>query len=589
MRRLLLALLCFLSFSLLIADIRVMSSVNRSAISLDDQLQYTIRISSNSSLRPKEPAAPSIEGFSFRNMYSSSSQQTSFINFQRRVEISVEYVYIYIPTRLGRFVIPAQTIVVDGKSYRTPEHVVNVVTGTSTRNPRSYSPRSPFGWDEPDVAPDFGRSLDDIFLQSIPASSTVYKGEPVIVSYYVYSGSPLGSFQLDNEEDYPGYGKSVFYQPDKLDLERVQHNGRTYNRALIKRLVLSPHNVGAIKVPVLSGSARLYSLGYQSRTLRSSPSQITVLPLPETGRPLDFSGAVGRFRVSENPGVRQTSVGEAITYSLIIEGRGNFNQFLVPSPSGNARFRISKPQVADNLTAGVEGRRTVLYTILPQEAGAFTLPAIRFSWFDSESGSYKTFESRPQEVVVKPSSVLSQFTEFLGGDKSRKMDGLLQKTRYRDYSLFTGSIWFWLVVVAILAAVLFSAYLAYRDSLKTKNPARYAKLQAEQALSKHFLKARESAQRLSLDFYHHAEAGIMSFLAERYKLSNRLSSKEKMDQLTELGIREDIRDKLDLFLAHCLEAKYMPVEADAASISDDLKRLEELVRLLVDSKRSKLT
>ena len=588
MRRYLLILLSLLSIGFLVADIRVMSSVNRNAISLDDQLQYTIRISSNSALRPKEPAAPSIEGFSFRNMYSSSSQQTSFINFQRRVEISVEYTYIYLPTRLGRFTIPAQTIVVDGKNFRTSEHVINVVAGTSTRSPRSYSPRSPFSWDEPDVMPDFGRSLDDIFLQSIPASSTVYKGEPVIVSYYVYSGSPLGSFQLDNEEDFPGYGKSIFFQPDKLNLERVQHNGKTYNRALIKRLVLSPHNVGTIKVPVLIGSARLYSLGYQSRSLRSSTSQITVLPLPENGRPLDFSGAVGRFRVSENPVAKQTSVGEAITYSLIIEGRGNFNQFLVPSPPGNARFRISKPQVADNLTAGVEGRRTVIYTIIPQEAGSFTLPTFQFSWFDSESGSYRTFEGRSQELQVKPSSMLSQFTDLLGGDKGKRMSGLLDKSNYKSYRLYTVSLWFWLVVTVILAAVLISVYLAYRDSLKYKNPTRYAKIQAEQALTKHFLKAREAAQRLTPDFYSHAEAGIMSFLAERYKLSNRLSSKEKLEKLAEHGLSEELQTKLDIFLAHCREAKYMPVEADAAGISEDLKRLEELVRLLVESKRTKL-
>ncbi|MEF3694299.1 MAG: BatD family protein, partial [Candidatus Cloacimonadota bacterium] len=573
MKKLCLALFVTMLLSFLQAEIRVMSSVNRNSLSLDDQLQYTIKISSDSALRPKEPTAPSIEGFSFRNMYSSSSQQTTFINFQRRVEISVEYVYIYLPTRLGRFTIAAQTVVLDGKSYRTSEHVVNVVSGSSTRNPRAYSPRTPFGWDEPDVTPDFGRSLDDVFLQSIPASSTVYKGEPVIVSYYVYSGSPLGSFQLDNEEDFPGYGKSTFFQPDKLDLERVQHNGRSYHRALIKRLVLSPHNTGSIKVPVLSGSARLYSLGYQSRTLRSGNSQITVLPLPEAERPLDFSGAVGRFRVSENPGAKQVSLGEAITYSLIIEGRGNFNQFLVPSPSGNTRFRISKPQVADNLTAGVDGRRTVLYTILPQEAGTFNLPVIRFSWFDSESGSYKIFESRSQEVLVKPSSVLSQFTDFLGGDKGTKMNDLLPKSRYRSYRWFTSGVWFWLAVITILALVLASAYDAWRKALRTKNPARYAKIQAEQALTKHFLHAREAAQRLSTEFYSHAETGITSFLAERYKLSNRLSSKEKMDMLAELGLSEETLEKLETFLTHCREAKYMPVEADAALENQPLATL----------------
>ncbi|PKN76022.1 MAG: hypothetical protein CVU49_01230 [Candidatus Cloacimonetes bacterium HGW-Cloacimonetes-2] len=587
MKRLIpLILLCIMAIPALGA-IRVMSSVNKNTIALDEQVQFTIKVTSDSELKMDDPPAPRISGFSFRNMFTRSSQQISIINLRRQIELSKEYVYVYLPGTTGDFLIPAQSIRIAGNTYSTnPIKIKVVAAGAGSPAPsRSYSPFNPFSFDEPDFEPDY-RSLDDVFLISIPATNTIYRGEPVVVSYYLYASSPIGSFQLRGEEDFPGYGKSIFYQPDKLDFERVTYNGRNYTRALIKRIALSPQSTGQIRVPRISGSARLYNYGYQSKAVQSADSRINVLPLPDNGRPTNFSGAVGRFSISESLSPKGINLGDAITYSLVIEGRGNFNQFAANPAVTQPNLKISSPQIVDNLTAGIDGRRTVIYTILPQAAGSYEIPDLSFNWFDSASGRYRVFQSKRFMVEVKPATVFSQFNDLISRDAPLSIGDYSGDKAFGNYPILIRSIIYWLPVCLILIAVIISAMWAREKSLKLKNPTRYAKIQAERQLARHFKEAQAAAQNLSMDFYSLAEKGLSGFIEERYGLSNRLSNAQKLQSLGEMQISEKVIRNLDAFLERCQKVKFMPGAADAASLNEDLVLLQNLVRLISDERSS---
>jgi hypothetical protein len=528
MKRLIpLILLCILAIPALGA-IRVMSSVNKNTIALDEQVQFTIKVTSDSELKMDDPPAPRISGFSFRNMFTRSSQQISIINFRRQIELSKEYVYVYLPGTTGDFLIPAQSIRIAGNTYSTnPIKIKVVAAGAGSPAPsRSYSPFNPFSFDEPDFEPDY-RSLDDVFLISIPATNTIYRGEPVVVSYYLYASSPIGSFQLRGEEDFPGYGKSIFYQPDKLDFERVTYNGRNYTRALIKRIALSPQSTGQIRVPRISGSARLYNYGYQSKAVQSADSRINVLPLPDNGRPTNFSGAVGRFSISESLSPKGINLGDAITYSLVIEGRGNFNQFAANPAVTQPNLKISSPQIVDNLTAGIDGRRTVIYTILPQAAGSYEIPDLSFNWFDSASGKYRVFQSKKFQVEVKPATVFSQFNDLISRDTS--FNRRLQRKRSLWQLSDPDSEHRLLATCGAdfgCCICLRHGGHGRRTSSSKIPPAmpRYKRIDNWPDTSK----KPSAAQNLSLEFYSLAEKGLSSFIEERYGLSNRLSNSQKL-------------------------------------------------------------
>jgi hypothetical protein len=151
-----------------------------------------------------------------------------------------------------------------------------------------------------------------------PQEQTIYRGFPTIVSYYLYTDEMVRSFNLENEIDSDGYGKSTYEQPSVLNYENVNLNGKQYKRALIKRLAIIPNKEGRLQAPILEGYARLYRFSYSNKTLRSEGGIINVLPLPKNNVPASFGGAVGDFKISYSLSRKELSLGETITFTLKI-------------------------------------------------------------------------------------------------------------------------------------------------------------------------------------------------------------------------------------------------------------------------------
>jgi hypothetical protein len=61
-------------------------------------------------------------------------------------------------------------------------------------------------------------------------------------------------------------------------------------------------------------------------TITSQPSELHVLPLPTSGRPADFSGAVGTFKVSSDVSASHMPAGDPVTLRLHVSGAGNFDR-----------------------------------------------------------------------------------------------------------------------------------------------------------------------------------------------------------------------------------------------------------------------
>lgn len=581
MKRIFLTLLISLLLVLLHgATWKVNASVNKMRLTVHEELQYTLKISSDAPLRLNDPEPPVVKGLIYRNLMTRSSSGFSLSGLQRTAQYSREYIYVYIPSKPGIVTIPAQSLSLGGKAYKTPAYKIEVIDappGTTTPGPSAPpSPIDPFAW-KSDPTESY-RPLGEVMLLSLPDRSSVYLGEPVIVSYYLYSTQSLGSFQLEDEEDFSGYGKSVYHQPSQLDYSRAAYNGRSYLRALIKQVSVVPNSVGRIQIPRMTGSARVYDYGYQSRSLSSSDSYIQVLALPKTGTPASFTGAVGKFGVSELLSPRSINLGDAVTYTLIIQGRGNFHQFTAPVMPASSDFRASQPRIVDSVQGGVDGRRSIIYTLVPQRSGDLSLPDFFFSWFDSSAGVYRSFKAGRSTITVKPANVLSYFSDLLSRAAPQELRGLKELSRYRNYPLYPYQWWYWLLVISVLGAAGFSAFSAWENSLRYKDPAKYSKIRAERVLARYFKEARLAAESLSPGFYDLAEKGLMEYMAEKFKLSNRLSTAEKLAQLSSFDIAEEDTERLRSFIKRCAEARYMPGGADASALSRDFLDLQEIVR-----------
>lgn len=575
MKRILLSLILLLP--LFLNGVKVTAAVNKTQLSTADRLEYTIKISNDGSINLSEPAAPQIELFSFLGMNSSSSSSTTFSGLKATTHHTRTYTYTYLPLKTGTTTIPAQQIKIANQIHSTTPIQVSVVQ-SQTSPPAQSSPwvRNPFGYQDPDLFLTPGSMTGSTLLLAVPESRRVFKGEPVIVSYYLYTDQMVRSFNMEDEKDFPGYGKSIFTQPTNLEYENTTLSGKRYQRALLKRLALSPNTTGTIQTPVLSGTARIYSFGYLSQGVSSTPVNIEVMPLPRDNVPDSFTGAVGSFEVSGNVSSEELSLGEAITFTLRIKGRGNFNQF------GNPAFpetpaQVSSPVTVDKLNAGIEGVRTLYYTIIPHDKGVYTLPGLSFSWFDPSSGSYRTYKSDAAQISVKSANVISYFSGLLDGSAPRSLQPMIARNAYHDYRSYLNMPWYWIIVAVILLMLIISGIKAFDKLQQRNNPIKYASKEADRALQKYLKEASAAAQELSPAFYPLAEKGLMQYLTEKYGISNHLSNPDKIASLRDLGIEEDVLKRTADFLELCARARFMPPESSATNLAADLSALRQIV------------
>jgi hypothetical protein len=69
-----------------------------------------------------------------------------------------------------------------------------------------------------------------------------------------------------------------------------------------------------------------------SKRVSAGSKIINVRALPESGKPVDFSGAVGQFDFKVNPSKTTLKNGESLDLTLSVIGKGNLKLFSLPKP-----------------------------------------------------------------------------------------------------------------------------------------------------------------------------------------------------------------------------------------------------------------
>lgn len=141
---------------------------------------------------------------------------------------------------------------------------------------------------------------------------------------------------------------------------------------------------------------------------------VTVRPLPDAGRPADFSGLVGQFRITATPSSTSLAVGDTLTLDVRVAGDGALAGVKLPTTDVPG-FRVydDAPQVK---TAWVDGayraEATLKRALVALEAGRWTVPPIRLVTFDPVAGSWATLATEPVEVDVTGSAAQASVQSF---------------------------------------------------------------------------------------------------------------------------------------------------------------------------------
>lgn len=145
-----------------------------------------------------------------------------------------------------------------------------------------------------------------------------------------------------------------------------------------------------------------------------------IQPLPVEGRPAGFTGAVGQFRFDVEAKPRELKIGEPITVTLRLSGRGNIASALPPSYADTDLYKTYEARQAGEApdAAAESGAKTFEQVVIPRSTDLAELPALSFAYFDPDAGAYRILSAGPFPLTVHASETGSNalLMQIPGGD-----------------------------------------------------------------------------------------------------------------------------------------------------------------------------
>jgi hypothetical protein len=136
------------------------------------------------------------------------------------------------------------------------------------------------------------------------------------------------------------------------------------------------------------------------KQLQLAPFTLRLLPLPPAGRPENFSGAVGSFRIAGRLSQEAARPGDIITLTLDLAGQGWLNEAQAPAPPASPLFKtypamekLREPQ-----------RIQTEQVFIPQSTNATEIAAARFCYFNPARERYEECVAGPFKLALSDAS-----------------------------------------------------------------------------------------------------------------------------------------------------------------------------------------
>lgn len=540
----------------------VSAVVDKQVVALNDYLTLTIYVSGENA-NNSTVQVPPMSNFS---VYS-SQKKTSISMINGRISSSMEYSYILTPKYIGKTSIPPIAVSTGREKFFTKEIEVTVVSAKSSQSYQPATGQNPNMKALPKNRPSKGASLENlIFVKSETDKKTAYPGEQINLSFRFYTAVPIAR----NPEYIPPKLSNLFSE----DLPPIRNgevviNGIRYYYSEVKSALFAI-NSGQAKIGPISITAQVQKeedidpfdpnfmqkffsgfTNYEEIRLHTKPLSLTIQPLPDNAPP-DFSGAVGNFIVSMEIDRKEVKRGEPLNLTLKINGKGNLKDISLPQLS-SADIKVYDSLSTHSLTKHndiIGGEKKITYIISFKEEGIKEIPAIKFSFFNIDTGRYETIKTSPLKVRVLKGEDTKTYDFYQKPDETQGVDIKGSDIKYllNDSSSISAKIsssinslpiYFHLIFPAVLLVSFIKNRLVHE---KLKKPGLYAYKRAISVFEKSLKESKEIAKKdpsKSLSIIYDA---LMDYLSDRIqenvyslpidKLLSLYSQKFKASQFT---------------------------------------------------------
>ena len=343
----------------------------------------------------------------------SSSSSTSIVNGQMSSEIRTTFSYVLSATKEGTFTLPAATIKVDGETLTSNSVSVKVLPADQQPEGHSSSSRSQQGGAQAKF------NKDDVHLVLDLSKTSAYEGEAIVATLKLYwRNTQMGNPSDVKLPDFEGFTVQDM-DNDNAQASLEHFNGANYQMYPLVKWLLFPSRSGELTIPAATLTANVaivstrrtggffdWPMEYTENVavpLRSAARKVNVKSLP-AGKPSSYMNAVGNFNVKTVLTADKVRANDAVIYRITIDGVGNLKYVKEPEPEFPTDFEVFDPKVdlsTRSTSSGVQGKKTIEYTVIPRHAGKYEIPALEFSYFDVKSGQYKTIRTDSYTLEVE--------------------------------------------------------------------------------------------------------------------------------------------------------------------------------------------
>jgi len=500
---------------------------------------------------------PNFQGF---NVLSgpNTSTSSSIRSINGRTSMTIAYIYSYYlqAVREGSFEIPAATVTVNGKNYTSNPLTIKVV-----KNPNAMPPQQGTGTQNqqggnPKQSNQAASGSNDVFIKAIANKTDPMQGEGIVVTYKIYTKVPIAQINISKLSSFSGFwSQNLIRENDKLQQTTQMIDGQQYVVADIRKIALFPLKSGQLIIDPLqlecvaqvkrqsrsrtgdpffddffndpffsSGTANV------EKSLTSNALVINVKPLPEPGKPTDFSGAVGSFTFNTEVDKNRLKANEAFNLKCTVAGKGNIQLIDKVNVTFPPDFETYDPKITSDIKtsgAGINGSQTFEYLVIPRKPGRFTIKPISFSYFDLEKRRYVTLSSLQytidvdkgtgESAVITYSGANKEDIKYIGSDIRHIKDKPMVLSRQGTY--FFSSMLFWLLLLIpfllFIAVIITGRRLSARKSdlilMKNLKATKIARKRLRKA--EDFLKSGKQEE-----FYIEISQALWGYLSDKFSI-----------------------------------------------------------------------
>ncbi|NLP57115.1 protein BatD [Lutibacter sp. B1] len=543
------------------AQIEFKTSVSKNKLGVNQRfrIEFTVNKQGADNFKP-----PSFTNFRIAGGPSSSVNQ-SWIN--GKSSYSQSYIYILEPKSEGEFTIESATIEYDDEIVKS--NPVKITVTSAVEIPKD--PNNPHYI-----------AQQNIHLVAEVSDLSPYVGEGIYVVYklFVSENISVHDWRVSESPEYNGFWNQDIEVKD-LNVKKGKYNGEDYRYLVLKKAVLIPQRAGKLIIEPIKMD---FSVGIPTGrgdffgnmitrninfSTESAEKNVNVKALPEEGKPVDFTGAVGEFEFKVTTDKNVLKANDAAQIKVEVSGKGNLKLFEIPKITTPAELEVYTPEHKEQVVTSLNGLRgsvSDIYTVVPQFKGKYKIPEVSFTYFNPKEQKYNTIKADAIFVDVTEGKELPTASNtnettkrtVTASDNNFKYIALDTSFEPKEEQDFLHSKLFYVLLLLPFLAVPIGIFIGNKRAERAGDVFGN-KIRTANRLARKYLSEAKKQLGNKEGFYIALEKALHNFLKAKLFVETSDISKEKISELLQnKGVnKETISEFIDV-LNDCDFARYTP-------------------------------